>query len=88
MCKTKVPGWLAVTDGENGAWFTENDGLAHEPHCDCLPSIQMERAMSGTERWPSPCWKGKSQGLRFVCECRRLDKVLPVWRAFCYPQPK
>ena len=30
-CQAKVPGWLAVTDGENGAWFTENDGLAHEP---------------------------------------------------------
>jgi sulfofructose kinase len=29
-CQTQVPGWLAVTDGENGAWFTENGNLAHE----------------------------------------------------------
>ncbi len=30
-CQSQVPGWLAVTDGEKGAWFTENGGLAHEP---------------------------------------------------------
>lgn len=24
-------GWLAVTDGENGAWFTEHGGICHEP---------------------------------------------------------
>ncbi len=24
-------GWLAVTDGENGAWFTGDDGICHEP---------------------------------------------------------
>ncbi len=29
--QAKAPGWLAVTDGENGAWFTEGGGLAHEP---------------------------------------------------------
>ncbi len=29
--QAKAPGWLAVTDGGNGAWFTENGGLAHEP---------------------------------------------------------
>ena len=30
-CQTQAPGWLAVTDGANGAWFTENGGIAHEP---------------------------------------------------------
>ena len=30
-CQTRMPGWLAVTDGENGAWFTEDGSLAHEP---------------------------------------------------------
>jgi sulfofructose kinase len=30
-CQTQVPGWLAVTDGENGALFTEEGGIAHEP---------------------------------------------------------
>ena len=30
-CKTQVPGWLAVTDGENGALFTEEGGIAHAP---------------------------------------------------------
>ena len=30
-CRTQVQGWLAVTDGENGAWFTENGSPAHEP---------------------------------------------------------
>jgi sulfofructose kinase len=29
--QTQAPGWLAVTDGANGAWFTENGSLAHEP---------------------------------------------------------
>ena len=24
-------GWLAVTDGENGAWFMEGGGIRHEP---------------------------------------------------------
>jgi sulfofructose kinase len=27
----QLPGWLAVTDGENGAWFTEDGGIGHEP---------------------------------------------------------
>ena len=30
-CQTQVPGWLAVTDGENGALYTEEGGVAHEP---------------------------------------------------------
>ena len=30
-CQTQVEGWLAVTDGENGAFFTENGGVGHEP---------------------------------------------------------
>jgi sulfofructose kinase len=30
-CRTQVPGWLAVTDGANGAWFTEEGRIAHEP---------------------------------------------------------
>ncbi len=29
--QTQVDGWLAVTDGENGAWFVEDGGIAHEP---------------------------------------------------------
>jgi sulfofructose kinase len=43
LCKTKLPGWLAVTDGENGAWFTENDGLAHEPALR-LPAVDTNGA--------------------------------------------
>jgi sulfofructose kinase len=43
LCKTKLPGWLAVTDGENGTWFTENDGLAHEPALR-LPAVDTNGA--------------------------------------------
>lgn len=32
----QLPGWLAVTDGENGAWFTEDGGIAHEPAFEVL----------------------------------------------------
>ncbi len=42
-CRTQVPGWLAVTDGENGAWFTENGGLAHEPALR-LPAVDTNGA--------------------------------------------
>ena len=27
----QLDGWLAVTDGENGAWFMEDGGICHEP---------------------------------------------------------
>jgi sulfofructose kinase len=30
-CQAQVPGWLAVTDGENGALLAEEGGIAHEP---------------------------------------------------------
>ena len=30
-CQTQVSCWLAVTDGENGALFTDEGGIAHEP---------------------------------------------------------
>ncbi len=30
-CQTQVQGWLAVTDGANGALFTEQGSIAHDP---------------------------------------------------------
>ncbi|MGO9484879.1 MAG: PfkB family carbohydrate kinase [Rhodomicrobium sp.] len=29
--RAQLEGWLAVTDGENGAWFTVDGGVHHEP---------------------------------------------------------
>jgi sulfofructose kinase len=29
--RSGLPGWLAVTDGANGAWFTEAGGIRHTP---------------------------------------------------------
>ena len=42
-CQTQVGGWLAVTDGANGAWFTENGGLAHEPALN-VPAVDTNGA--------------------------------------------
>ncbi len=42
-CQTQAPGWLAVTDGENGAWFTEAGALAHEPALR-LPAVDTNGA--------------------------------------------
>ncbi len=41
--QTQGPGWLAVTDGANGAWFTENGSLAHEPALD-VPAVDTNGA--------------------------------------------
>jgi sulfofructose kinase len=30
-CQSRVTAWLAVTDGDKGAWFTENGSIGHEP---------------------------------------------------------
>jgi sulfofructose kinase len=29
--QTKLTGWLAVTDGANGVWFTADGGISHQP---------------------------------------------------------
>ena len=42
-CQTQAPGWLAVTDGANGAWFTENGGVAHEPALN-VPAVDTNGA--------------------------------------------
>lgn len=43
LCQAQAPGWLAVTDGENGAWFTEGGGLAHAPALR-LPAVDTNGA--------------------------------------------
>jgi sulfofructose kinase len=42
-CQTHAPGWLAVTDGANGAWFTENGGITHEPALN-VPAVDTNGA--------------------------------------------
>ncbi len=39
----QLNGWLAVTDGENGAWFTENVGVCHEPAFN-VPAVETNGA--------------------------------------------
>jgi sulfofructose kinase len=41
--QTQVPGWLAVTDGANGAWFTENGSVVHEPALN-VPAVDTNGA--------------------------------------------
>ncbi len=41
--QTQTPGWLAVTDGANGAWYTANGDLAHEPALT-LPAVDTNGA--------------------------------------------
>jgi sulfofructose kinase len=41
--QTQAPGWLAVTDGANGAWFTENGGIVHE-HALTIPAVDTNGA--------------------------------------------
>jgi sulfofructose kinase len=41
--QTQMPGWLAGTDGANGAWFTANGSVAHEPALD-VPAVDTNGA--------------------------------------------
>jgi sulfofructose kinase len=41
--QTQMPGWLAVTDGANGAWFTANGSVAHEPALN-VPAVDTNGA--------------------------------------------